>query len=99
MMTLWLLFGGTVGVLNALLLWRSVARLGLGPLPFALTRMLLAGLLRWGLVAGALVIALRHGAGPGLLAFLGLMVAHWTTVYLTAKTALGNSLPTGEERE
>jgi hypothetical protein len=80
MIALWLCAGGAVGVLNALNLCWTVARVQSATPAPALTWVLGGALLRWGLTAGLLIAALRHGIVPGLVAFIGLWITHWLPV-------------------
>jgi len=78
--TLWLFVGLMVGVLNALTLWSSVARLRPAAPGRAVAWVLGGALLRWSLAAGVLIAALQRGVLPGLLAFAGLWLARWGIV-------------------
>jgi len=76
----WLVTGGTIGVLNGLSLRWTVARLRPDAPRRAVALAMAGTLLRWSLVAGLLIAALRHGIAPGLLAFVGLWLARWGVV-------------------
>ena len=78
---LWLFTGGSIGVLNGLSLRWMVARLR-PEVPCRAVAWAMGGvLLRWGLTAILLIIALQEGILPGLLAFAGLWLARWGIVY------------------
>lgn len=79
MIALWLVAGGLIGTANGLMRWWTVAHLGhemrLSPLALAW-----GGLsVRLALVTALLIIGLRRGIIPGLLAFTGLWLARWGT--------------------
>jgi hypothetical protein len=76
----WLFTGGSVGLLNGLSLRWTVARLRPAVPGRAVVWALGGALLRWGLAAVLLVIALQDGVMPGLLAFAGLRLARWGIV-------------------
>ncbi|MDY7078274.1 MAG: hypothetical protein SXV54_15265 [Chloroflexota bacterium] len=88
MITLWLFAGLTVGALNGLILWNSVARLRPNAPPSTVTWVLGGALLRWVAVAGLLIVALQHGILPGLLAFAGLWLARWGIVCSAQRTRI-----------
>jgi hypothetical protein len=76
---LWLLAGGLVGTANGLTRWWTISHLRhemrLSPLA-----LVWGGLtVRLALAAALLIIALRNGIIPGLLAFAGLWLARWGT--------------------
>jgi len=81
MVTLWLFTGLAVGALNGLTLRNSVARLRPGVPGRAVAWIVSGALLRLGLVAGLLIVALQRGVLPGLFAFAGLWLARWGIVY------------------
>ena len=81
MIALWLFAGLAVGALNGLTLRNSVARLRPGVPGRAVAWILGGALLRLGLAASLLIVALQRGILPGLLAFAGLWLARWGTVY------------------
>jgi hypothetical protein len=79
-MSIWLLMGGLVGVLNGLTRWWTVARLQaeMGNSAVVLT---LGGLgIRLALVVALLIGGLRQGIVPGLLAFAGLWITRLANV-------------------
>ena len=80
MIALWLLAGGLVGIANGLTRWWTVSRLRreMRLSPLALVWGVL--ILRLALVAALLILGLRRGIIPGLLAFAGLWLARWGTV-------------------
>ncbi|HEC35485.1 MAG TPA: hypothetical protein ENI39_03000 [Anaerolineae bacterium] len=80
MVTLWLLAGLAVGVLNGLTLWSSVARLRPDVSGRAVAWILAGALLRLSLAASLLIVALQRGVLPGLLACAGLWLARWGLV-------------------
>jgi hypothetical protein len=89
---LWLLAGGLIGMVNGLTQWWTVSRLrpkmDLGPLTLVWGGLIL----RLGLVAALLILGLRQGIMPGLLAFAGLWLARWgTTIWF------GALRPSGEQ--
>lgn len=76
----WFLAGGIVGLLNGITLWWTVAYLRPEAPRRALFNAIGGALVRWGLVSGLLISALRHGIWPCLVAFAGLVVARWGVV-------------------
>ncbi len=76
----WLCTGVMVGVLNALTLRWTVARLQPGLTARALRQTWGGALLRWVITAVVLLAALRQGAVAGLLAFGGLWLSRWLLV-------------------
>ncbi len=77
----WLLTGGAIGILNFLTLCWTVAHFRPDAPRHAVAWAVGGALVRWSLAAGLLIIALRHGVLPGLLAFAGLWLGRWGTVY------------------
>lgn len=77
---IWLGIGITGGAINGLTLSRTA--LALDPAAPARTAAVTVGgiLFRLGLSGGLLVVALRQGIVPGLLAFAGMLVARWVWV-------------------
>ncbi len=66
---------------NALTLRWTVARLHPNT-PHRAVAWTTGGLiLRWSLVAGLLIVALQNGIAPALLAFAGLWLTRWSTVW------------------
>ena len=90
MITLWLFAGLAVGALNGLTLRNSVARLRPDVSGRAVAWMLGGMLLRLGLAASLLIVALQRGILPGLLAFAGLWLARWGTVYSVQRTRISS---------
>jgi hypothetical protein len=81
MFILWPLTGGIVGMANALTLRWTVARLH-PDMPRRAVAWTIGGLiLRWILVAGLLIAALQYGIASALLAFTGLWLTRWGTVW------------------
>jgi hypothetical protein len=81
MLVLWWFAGGAVGVLNALILRWTVDHLRPGA-PSRIAVYVLGGaVLRLGLVVSLLIAALQRGIAPALLAFVGLWLARWGSVY------------------
>ncbi|MBC8449836.1 MAG: hypothetical protein H8D78_19050 [Chloroflexi bacterium] len=80
MIALWLFAGLAAGALNGLTLWGTVARLRPDAPPRAVAWILGGALLRLGLAASLLIVALQRGILPGLLAFAGLWLARWGMV-------------------
>lgn len=78
----WLLAGLVAGLVNVYLLARTVAFLR----PDARFRAVLATfggiLVRLGIAAAVLSLALQQSAVSGLFAFVGLWVARWIVVYM-----------------
>lgn len=81
MVTLWLLAGGIIGVLNGLSLRWTVAGLRTGAPGRAVVLTMAGAILRWGLAASVLFFALQRGIVPALLAFAGLWLARWGMIY------------------
>jgi hypothetical protein len=80
MTVLWLFIGGAIGVLNVTTMWWTVARLQPDARHQALAWVLGGATLRWTIAAGLLCLALRTGAGPALLAVVGLWLGRWGTI-------------------
>jgi hypothetical protein len=80
---LWLLAGLTIGTLNGLTLRWTVNRLRPDAALTSVPLVVLGFLMRLGFAAGLLVIALQRDIGLGLLAFAGLWLARWVTIYIT----------------
>ena len=81
MLALWLLAGGAVGTLNGLTVSWAVARLRPTEPGRAVFFTVGGAMLRWSISAGLLIGALQRGIVPALLAFAGLWLARWCTVY------------------
>jgi hypothetical protein len=80
MIIVWMLVGGVVGAANSLMRWWTVSKLQSNMRPGPLT-LLWGGLtLRMALVTGLLMLGLKQGIVPGLLAFAGLSVVRWGSV-------------------
>jgi hypothetical protein len=79
----WFPIGLIVGTLSGLTLRRTVGRLRPDTSLAAFPLVALGFLLRLALSAGLLTVALRRGVAPGLLAFVGLWLARWITIYVT----------------
>ncbi|MGD2144713.1 MAG: hypothetical protein PVF54_09580 [Anaerolineae bacterium] len=84
MTALWLLAGGLVGVVNGLIRWCTVAPLRPGMRIGALSLVLSGMAVRLGLVVALLILGLKHGFVPGLLAFAGLWLARSAIVLWVA---------------
>lgn len=80
MSLIWLFTGVLSGLLNALAMAATVARLTPAAPVQSLRRITGGMALRWILTAALLAAALRHGAGAGLLAFAGLWLARWAAI-------------------
>jgi hypothetical protein len=80
MTVLWLFIGGAIGAIHVITMWWTVARLQPDAPHQALAWVLGGAALRWAITGGLLCIALRTGAGPGLLAVVGLWLGRWGTV-------------------
>ena len=79
-MTLWLVAGALVGLLNAGIRWWTVSRLG-AELPDRALLTAVGGMaVRLSLAASLLTIGLRRGIVPGLLSFGGMWITRWATV-------------------
>ena len=79
-MTLWLVLGALVGLLNAAFRWWTVSHIG-ADLPERALLITVGGIVvRLSLVASLLTLALSRGIVPGLLSFGGLWMARWATV-------------------
>ena len=76
-LTSWFLTGGLIGVANGAALWWTVAHLRPEAPRRAVLNAVGGSLLRWALVSGLLVLALRQGIWPCLVAFAGLWMARW----------------------
>ena len=76
----WLFTGGAIGVLNGLSLWWTVSRLRPNAPSHAAVLAMAGAILRWGLAAGVLIVALQHSIASGLLTFAGLRLARWGMV-------------------
>jgi hypothetical protein len=76
----WLVVGGLVGLANDLTRRWSVSRLRQEMRPGALAVIWGGLVLRLGLVTALLIVGLKRGIVPGLLAFSGLWLARWGTV-------------------
>jgi len=81
MMALWLCAGGIIGVLSGLSLRWTVGFLRPGTTGRAVILTMAGAILRWGLAAGLLFLALQRGVVPALLAFAGQWLARWGVVY------------------
>ena len=81
MLVVWLFAGGLVGLLSAVSLRWTVARLHPGASWRAVILTAGGALLRWCLAAGLLIAALQRGIAPTLLAFAGLWLTRWSTVW------------------
>lgn len=77
----WLLLGGTVGVLNGLSLRWTASRLRPEATLAGVPLMMTGFLLRMGLAAALLILASRRGVAPGLLACTGLWLARWGVIW------------------
>ena len=81
MTLVWLLVGGAIGFLEAVTMWWTVARLRPGA-PQRVVIWVVGGIVvRWGLDAGLLAVALQQGIVPGLLAFAGLWLSRRGVVF------------------
>jgi hypothetical protein len=80
---LWLFAGLLLGTLGGLTLRWTVGRLRPGTNLASVPLVALGFLLRLALYAGVLAVALQRGIAPGLLAFVGLWLARWITIYVT----------------
>jgi hypothetical protein len=78
---IWFIIGIAIGVLNGLTLRWTINRLRPDTALASIPLVTLGFLLRLGLSAGLLVIALQCGIVPGLSAFVGVWLARWITVY------------------
>jgi hypothetical protein len=87
-MNIWLLGGISIGVLNGMILQRTVAHLRPQPSFTMALWLAMSFILRIGLATGLLIAALHpdliRGGGilPGILAFIGLWLGRWIVVYL-----------------
>jgi hypothetical protein len=94
MMVLWLLAGALIGTMNGMTRWWTVSRLGHGVRLRPRTIIWGGLVLRFALVAAVLILGLRRGIIPGLLAFAGLWLARWGSVIWlsTLRTSQGQRL-------
>ena len=81
MAVLLFLAGGAAGTLNGLSLRWTVVHLHPTASIRAVAWILVGAALRWLLSAGVLLGALQHDITSALLAFAGLYLARWATVY------------------
>lgn len=79
----WLFAGLILGTLSGLALRWTIGRLRPDTSLASAPLVALGFLLRLALSAGLLTIALQRGVAPGLLAFVGLWLARWITIYVT----------------
>jgi hypothetical protein len=80
---IWLSSGLIIGILNGLSLRWTVGRLRPNASLVGVPLVAVGFFLRLGLATGLLIIALQRGIMPGLLAFVGVWLARWITVYNT----------------
>lgn len=76
----WVVAGVGVGIVNGLSRWKTVSLMSTAAVVASLRLALGGMLLRLGLVAGLLVVSLRHDISSGLMAFAGLYVTRWVIV-------------------
>jgi hypothetical protein len=79
-LALWFLGGAGLGLLNTVLLVRSVRLLNPGARAGSMQRVLTGFFLRYVFIVMALVLAVRQGLGPMLALGLGLWLARWMGV-------------------
>jgi hypothetical protein len=79
-MTLWIVAGALIGLLNAAVRWWAVSHVGACAPERALLLAVGGMVVRLSLVASLLALAMSRGIVPGLLAFGGLWMARWATV-------------------
>ena len=85
MVASWLLAGGITGILSGLSLRRTVTGMDPGASGRAVILTMAGAILRWGLAAGLLFLALQRGIAPALLAFAGLWLARWGFVFWSSR--------------
>jgi len=78
---MWFIIGIAIGILNGLTLHWTVGRLRPETSLISAPLVMFGFLLRFGLVATLLLVALQSGIAPCLLSFAGLWLARWITVY------------------
>ena len=78
----WLLIGALVGIANVYSIARTVSRLRPDARLTAVLATFGGALMRYGLSAVVLSLALQQNAVYGILAFVGLLVARWVAVFL-----------------
>jgi len=79
---LWLIGGAVVGVLNVLSLDWSLGRLLHPAASLGGVALILGGaVVRWGIAAGLLLVALQRGIGAALLALGGLWLGRWVMIW------------------
>jgi hypothetical protein len=80
MIAVWFVLGGMLGALNVWSQWWTIIHLHPAA-PSAAMRLVIGGaVLRWSMVVGLLVAALRQSSVAGLLAFGGWWLARWIAV-------------------
>ena len=85
---LWFLGGAGLGLLNMVLLVRSVRLLNPGARAGSMQRVLTGFFLRYALTVMALVLAIQEGLGPMLAVGLGLWLARWMGVVVVQRDGL-----------
>ena len=78
----WLLIGVVAGLVNVYLISQTVAKLRPDARYRAMSVTFGGVLVRFGISAAVLSLALRQNAVSGVCAFVGLWVARWITIYL-----------------
>ncbi len=84
----WLIVGGLLGWLNALMQIWSAAQLRPERGLWGVAWIVGGALLRWTLVAGLLILALRQAPALALWAFAGLWLARWIMVWRVHRKAV-----------
>jgi len=81
--SIWLLVGALVGLVNVFSIVRTVTRMRPGAPVVALWAVMGGFMARLALSLLALAVALRHNAAAGLLVFAGIWLARWVCIWST----------------
>ena len=78
----WLIIGAMTGLVHVYTIARTVSRLRPEARLYALLATVGGALMRYGIAALTLSVALQQDALSGVLAFVGMLVSRWFAVYL-----------------